>query len=156
MSRPINLLIYNSPLFPAHWSLWLPSAADPNIGKRIHVTGDSAFGFETVFERNYNLAATRRRYQIVPLAQVLEHHVANDEGDSGPSSDNTARDYVEQVALSVPAPGPSLVSASSSGPRQRVAIQNCQTWLRELVVKLVEKGVMDQSAVEAIDKAPKN
>ncbi|KAF2123947.1 hypothetical protein P153DRAFT_327702 [Dothidotthia symphoricarpi CBS 119687] len=156
MPRAIYLVVFKSPLFPAHWGLWIPSAADPNIGKRIHASGDAATGFQIFFERNYDLVATRRRYQVLPLAQVLDQHVVDVEGDGSQWSDTTAHDYIEQVALSVPAPARSLISASSQGPKQRVAIQNCQTWLREFVAALVQKGLMDQSALQILDGAPKN
>jgi hypothetical protein len=113
MPRAIHLVVYNSPLFPAHWGLWIPSAADPKVGKFIHATGDAAKGFEISFERNYNISVTRRRHQILPIAQVLDQHVLDVVGDGSRSSDQTAHDYIEQVALSVPAPARSLTSASS-------------------------------------------
>ncbi|PSN68872.1 hypothetical protein BS50DRAFT_572057 [Corynespora cassiicola Philippines] len=60
MTRPIHILVYSSPLFPAHWSLCIPHVDDPDIGTRIHVSGDAAPGYETAFERNYNLSTTSR------------------------------------------------------------------------------------------------
>ncbi|PVI04890.1 hypothetical protein DM02DRAFT_725567 [Periconia macrospinosa] len=156
MPRNIHLLVYNSPIFPAHWALWIPSTAKPDVGKIINAEGDAANGFEIAFERNFDLAASGRRHQVILLGQVLDEHVVDVEGDGSQSTDTTARDYMEQVALSVPAPGPSLISVSSQGPRQRVAIQNCQTWLREFVAALVQKGAMDQSALQILDGAPKN
>ncbi|CAA9966148.1 hypothetical protein PTNB73_08930 [Pyrenophora teres f. teres] len=113
-------------------------------------------GFEIAFERNYNLAADSRQYQLVELGQILEDHVVDSDPSNGPSTDQKPLDYLEQLISSVPAPGPSLVSAASRGQRQRVEIQNCQTWLRAGVALLVQNGVMDQSALQAVDDAPKN
>ncbi|KAF2258102.1 hypothetical protein CC78DRAFT_479708 [Lojkania enalia] len=156
MPRTVYLVVYNSPLFPAHWGLWIPHIDNPNIGKLIHASGDAANGFIISFERNYNLGSTSRRHQILPVDQVLDHHVVDVKGDGSRSRDQTAHDYLEEVALSIPAPGRSLVSAATQGPRQRVVIQNCQTWLRAVVAALVQRGVMSQASLQVIDNAPKN
>ncbi|KAF1943670.1 hypothetical protein EJ02DRAFT_433041 [Clathrospora elynae] len=156
MTRTVYLVIYNSPLFPAHWGLWIPSLNDPTVGKLLHAEGDAANGFEIVFKRNYALDATSRPHQSLPLAEVSDHHVVDVKGDGSRGSDSTAHDNLEQVLLSVPAPGASLVSSSSQGPRKRVQIQNCQTWLRAGVAALVQNGIMDQSALQTIDSAARN
>ncbi|MCJ1254761.1 hypothetical protein MMC24_002577 [Lignoscripta atroalba] len=111
--RNVYILVFNSPLFPAHWCFWIPHADNTDVGKRIHASGDASNGFTIVFERNYDLRNTERRHQVVPLAQVLDHYVVDVKGNGSPSTDNTAYDYLEQVALSVPAPAGSLVSAST-------------------------------------------
>lgn len=72
MPRTIILLLYLSSLFPAHWSLCIPSADNPDIVKIIHTDGDAATGFEVVFKRNYNITVTQRNYQVLPLDQVLD------------------------------------------------------------------------------------
>jgi hypothetical protein len=113
MPRTVYLVIYNSPLFPAHWGLWIPSADKTGLGKFLHTPGDAANGFETVFERNYDLSATTRSHQVMELAQVLDRYVVDVKGDGSRAQDQIAHDYLEQVVLSVPAPGPSLVSATS-------------------------------------------
>lgn len=113
MPRTVYLIIYNSPVFPAHWGLWIPSLNDSGTGKFIEAEGDSANGFRIVFQRNHVVDATRRRYQSLPLAHVSDHHVVDVEGDGSLKSDSTAHDNLEQVLLSVPAPGASLVSSSS-------------------------------------------
>ncbi|KAF2752611.1 hypothetical protein EJ05DRAFT_505899 [Pseudovirgaria hyperparasitica] len=157
MSRTVHLIVYNSPLFPAHWGLWVPQKdGDQNIGKLIHATGDARNGFEVAFKRNYDLGATSRSYQLLPLAQVADQHVVDVKGDGRTGTDTTVHDYLEQVALSIPAPGRSLRSATSQGSRQRVDIQNCQTWLRVVVTALVQNGVMAERALQVVDNAPRN
>jgi hypothetical protein len=37
-----------------------------------------------------------------------------------------------------------------------VNIENCQTWPREVVVGLVEKGLLNEEAVDILDGSPKN
>lgn len=114
MPRAIYLIVYNSRLFPAHWALWIPSLSEPDIGKRIHAEGDALTGFQIYFERNYDISTTARAHQAIPLAQVLDHYVVDVTGDGTCSRDQTAHDRIEQVALGIPPPGASLVSATSS------------------------------------------
>ncbi|KAF2827132.1 hypothetical protein CC86DRAFT_466857 [Ophiobolus disseminans] len=157
MPRTVHLIVYNSPLFPAHWGLWIPQEdGDQNIGKLIHATGDARTGFQVAFKRNYDLGTTSRSYQLLPLAQVADQHVVDVKGDGSKGTDTIAHDYLEQVALSIPAPGRSLRSATSQGSRQRVDIQNCQTWLRAVVAALVQNGVIAEGALQVVDNAPKN
>jgi len=113
MTRDIHLIFYPSPLFPAHWGLWIPSVGNPQIGKMVHVVGDVATGFEHQFKRNYSLITTTRRYDLVLLAKVDDKHVVDVPGNGEGSSDKNPADDIERKALTVPAPGKSLISASS-------------------------------------------
>lgn len=124
MTRIVYLVVYNSRLFPAHWSLWIPSLNNPSIGKRLHTEGDAANGFEIIFERNYVLDATSRQHQSLPLAEIADRHLIDVDGDGSPSSDSIAHDNLEQVLLSVPAPGASLISNSSQVRAQPFCSQN--------------------------------
>ncbi|KAM5361433.1 hypothetical protein ACJZ2D_013123 [Fusarium nematophilum] len=159
MARTLYLVMYNSRLFPAHWALWVPSREIPDVGKRIHAEGDVATGFTVTFERNYDIGSTGRQHQILPLAEVDESHLADVPGARSTESklmgNIKAHDTVEEVALRVPAPGPSLRSASSA-PRSRVEIRNCQTWIYDLVDQLVREGIVDESALKRVKEAPKN
>lgn len=113
MSRTVYLVIFNSPLFPAHWALWIPLTDNQSVGKLLHATGDAAAGFQVAFERNYDLGATTRRHQVLPLAQVSDQYVVDIKGDGSRSQDQIAYDYLEQVTLRIPPPTRSLVSATS-------------------------------------------
>ena len=42
------------------------------------------------------------------------------------------------------------------GPRHRVEIRNCQTWMREVVGVLVGEGMLGSEALDVVDEAPKN
>ncbi|KAF2801836.1 uncharacterized protein BDZ99DRAFT_469349 [Mytilinidion resinicola] len=152
MPQTISLLIFNSPIFPAHWALWLPHPANSNTGKLINAVGDAATGFEIIIEREYDLRNITQRYQLVALDEVSD---VKEDGRN--SKDSTAYDCIEKVALSVPAPKKSLVSATiAEGSRHRVEIQNCQTWLRQVVAALVQADVVDEAALQIVDGAPKN
>lgn len=114
MPRNLFLIVYKSPLFPAYWSIWIPSVANRNIGKRIHVTGDVHSGFEHEFVRNYDLRSDTRTHFVILIGEVEDKYVADDDMDlrDGGERDKSPRDRIEEVALEIPAPGPSMNSAS--------------------------------------------
>ncbi|KAF2848116.1 hypothetical protein T440DRAFT_177286 [Plenodomus tracheiphilus IPT5] len=118
MSRPLTLLIYNSPLFPAHWALWLPSLSNPNIGKLPNAVGSASQGFEVVIEREHDVSGITQRYQIVPLGLVSEDCVCDGDaegGGGGAGSRDKGVCDVERVALGVCAPGVSLRGDGDEG-----------------------------------------
>ncbi|KAM7219905.1 hypothetical protein V8F06_004760 [Rhypophila decipiens] len=118
MARSVYLLIYNSPLFPAHWAIWIPSEAKSTTGKLIHARGDARSGFDVTVDRNYDISQTGRKHEIIPLARVDDSNVVDSPSDAprtretGSAGTFSPQDKVEQIALRVPAPGPSLRTAS--------------------------------------------
>ncbi|KDQ60267.1 hypothetical protein JAAARDRAFT_601244 [Jaapia argillacea MUCL 33604] len=179
MPRSVYLLVYHSPLFPAHWGLFIPypvsllhpsTATVPDdegspsqktaIGKVIHVHGDSFNGFAHQFKRNYEHDTTQRAHSLVWLCEVGDEWVGDGEDEKGDERelklDVEPVDEIERRALSVPAPGPSLKHAGNLGGGKKVEIKNCQTWLRDFVQVLVEEGIFPSSALAALDAAPKN
>jgi hypothetical protein len=118
MSRKIYLISYDSPLFPAHWALWIPSASNPSLGKIIHVTGDAAQGFELQFKRNYDISITQRKHHIIPIGSVDNSHIVDGPGGRTVTDDvPTEGDTLEETAAKIPAPAKSLVSALGGGVR---------------------------------------
>ncbi|KAF3391177.1 hypothetical protein DPV78_010916 [Talaromyces pinophilus] len=162
MPRNIFLIIYKSPLFPAHWSLWIPSVANPNIGKRIHVTGDVKSGFEHEFVRNYDLRSETRTHVVILMGEVEDKYVADDDEDLRREEwveerDKSPRDQMEEVAIKIPAPGPSMNPASrDAAPTKRARMRNCQHWLADFVTELVRRNILPASADSAVQGAPKN
>jgi hypothetical protein len=90
---------------------------------------------------------------LVLLANIEDRHIVDVPGDGSQSSDKTVADDIEQQALAIPAPTKSLNSpADGVGvwflalytllivwglvQKKKVHIQNCQTWLRQLVEDL--------------------
>lgn len=102
-SRPVYLVIYHSPLFTARWSLWIPSENDSDLGKIIHVHGSVAEGFEPELERNYRLSEDSRTNSIRLLSTVSGSSIVDPEDET-----YYPLDVVEEIALRVEAPGPSL------------------------------------------------
>jgi hypothetical protein len=116
---PIYLTVYNSPMFAAHWSIWISDYdANPQkttaMGKRIHVHGDSRVGFDHEFVRNFNMDLEERPRTDILLGWTdTANLAARTDGDTY-STDKEARDIIEEWALSIPAPGPSLRDSSFS------------------------------------------
>ena len=144
-STTLYMLIPPSPLFAAHWSLFLPDILpyDPrtrrheesNLGTRIHVTGDRLKGFQLEIVRQYNFRKDRgvafnRRFSVGIVPREYLHRVDSleeddaakqqtckkkDEDEGGGFVDNTPMNAFEQVCVDIEAPGPSLKSVSASG-----------------------------------------
>ncbi|KAG8679437.1 hypothetical protein FRC11_003739, partial [Ceratobasidium sp. 423] len=76
-TRKVYLISYDSPFFPAHWIMFIPSASDPVIGTGIHVTGDAAGGFEHEFKRNYDHKESKRTHAVIPLGDVASGYIAD-------------------------------------------------------------------------------
>lgn len=111
-TRPIYLLVFPSFLFPAHWSLFVPTLADPSAGKRIHVTGDVANGFRHEFGRGYTLGESMQQYKLLLIAEVKQGFVVDDVPEG--IDEGGAIDPMEGLALTIPAPTKSLVVAQVS------------------------------------------
>jgi hypothetical protein len=118
-----------SPLFPAHWSLWIPyDSRESTIGTRIHVTGDALNGFKHEFDRRHDPATDDRRPRLIELGLIDSSHISpvGPVSNSEESHDHViprAYNELEQLALKIPAPGPSLRSSASNAvccrPRER-------------------------------------
>lgn len=116
MSRPVYLVVYHSRLFAAHWSLWIPKYENETVkdlGTIIQVEGDPSGGFHHEFKRNYNVSLTRQTTSVILLGWVDRRNIIDPPGNVA-SIDSTATDVIEDWAVSVQAPGPSLRSASAS------------------------------------------
>ncbi|KAF2789067.1 hypothetical protein K505DRAFT_285057 [Melanomma pulvis-pyrius CBS 109.77] len=137
MSSLLKLVVYHSPLFAAHWALFLPTHTNSKIGKRIHADGSPASGFEVLFESEYDIRECTQSYEVIELGVVEDADL-------------------ERIARSVNAPGKSLISVSGTGPRRRIEVKNCQTWLTEVVRRMVDSGVIQNEALRHIEDAPKN
>ncbi|EPS95541.1 hypothetical protein FOMPIDRAFT_1132184 [Fomitopsis schrenkii] len=155
--RPIQLLVYNSRLFNAHWSIFVPRTDNPHLGSRLHATGSVVGGFTLEFVRNYNVLSDNRPLQRIDLAVVPADCIKDTEGDEEiVESDARPIDRLEQVIVTVPAPGPSMRSATASRKNQqaRVAMRDCQWWVKQAVAALIAAGVCSSEAQSVADKAP--
>lgn len=113
MSRPIYLIVYHSRPFPAHWAIWIPHKNEPSpegMGKVIQVEGNPSEGFSHEFKRNYDSSQDSRLHSVILLGTIDGSNILDSDthANGKGTTDVTAIDEVEKVALSVPAPRPSL------------------------------------------------
>ena len=173
-TKDIFLVIYSSRLFPSHWGVFVPSSEGSDAGILINVIGDPSVGFEHEFKRDYGAEDTRRVSKTLLLGKVASEHVM-DRKEAEQRTENVPKNTLEDIALSIPPPSKSLRRGGSSVSFQatlspvtqeyrdqaalqvgvKVEIKNCQSWLRDYVVVLVEKKVLEASALEVVDGAPK-
>ncbi|KAL3471729.1 hypothetical protein BJX99DRAFT_262950 [Aspergillus californicus] len=146
--RTIHLAIFSNGARPAHVAIFIPTGNTGPKGKVIHVTGNTAVGFFLEFKRNYDFSTEERRYKTIPLDEVEDRYIVEVVGNGEPSSDTTARDQLEAIALIVPPPGRSPKPFDPSA-------RNCQDWMRDYVDKLVEEGIVGDAARLVVESAPK-
>ncbi len=101
-----------SRLFPAHWCIWVPNSpgledGQPASGTIIQAQGDPLNGFWHEFVRDHVLSEDERRPWFRSLGVVK---IKEKSGVEGPTEkiETTARNNLEQIALLIPAPSPSL------------------------------------------------
>lgn len=177
------MVVPPSPLFAAHWSIFLPDRHDPNdrhnmepmTGRRVHVAGDRLNGFGLEIIRGYDASKHRsvgsRRYPIGAIAtSVLKDQLTNgtaamdadskDDDEGGGYIDNKPQDDFEMVCVEVEAPGPSLNNVSKAGAGNvsrggRQQPRDCQWWIAQVVTELTERNMLKSlSLLEISHKTP--
>ena len=65
---------------------------------------------------------------------------------------------LEEVLMSVPAPGPSLRRpfGTTKFEKTRVDAKDCQWWTKESVRELLKQGIVGAYVVEMVEKLPKH
>ncbi|KAK2800952.1 hypothetical protein FQN50_007927 [Emmonsiellopsis sp. PD_5] len=148
MPRKIHLAVFSNGQRPAHFAVFIPTGDTGQVGKLVHVTGNTAAGFFLEFKRNYDFGQTERRHQIIELAQVIDRHIADTVGNGNGAIDTIARDRLESVATTIQPPGRSPNPFDPSAP-------NCQDWLQSYIEQLARDGYVPTSAVSIVQNAPK-
>lgn len=69
--------------------------------------------FTYMFVRNYDIIVSRRRRLVIALGDITNNIVVDVLRTSACYQDQTAIDRLEEIALIVPAPGPTLTPSSS-------------------------------------------
>ena len=120
---PIKLIVYHSRLFKAHWAILVPFGENDSMTTKIQVTGSLASGFHHEFQRGYVPETTGRTHTIYTLGVVTEDAVKSIV-DKPVDVNNTsiATNRLEQVALTILAPGPSLRSAGKTDVRRELVM----------------------------------
>ncbi|PWY69634.1 hypothetical protein BO94DRAFT_421845, partial [Aspergillus sclerotioniger CBS 115572] len=156
----LELHIFNGHPFKDHWAYWIPSPSDPNIGVKIHATGDMRNGFIFEIKRSHNLRTspdipTKR----IPLQWLDERYI----DEKAIFNDGVEKiDYrpvcgFEEMLYGVEVPGKTLNSVADGGEemgkgraRRRVVQRDCQTWIVESADRLVREGVVGREGAEFV------
>jgi hypothetical protein len=111
----VELLITNGSPFKDHWAYFVRSHADPDIGVKIHATGNVRTGFEFEIKRSENLQTT----DDVPSTRVPLQWVNEMYFDENPmlnngkyKVDNSPVCLFEESVYKIKAPGKSLNTVS--------------------------------------------
>ncbi|GJE86816.1 hypothetical protein PsYK624_028990 [Phanerochaete sordida] len=153
-TRPLKLIVTHSRLFRAHWALFVPHAGSETVGTKIHVTGTLAEGFAHEFQRDFDLESDAKGCGIFLLGSVDDGVVADLRGEPvSAQGTSSASNRLEEIALDVPAPGPSLRSSSSTDFKP-IEVRDCQSWMAQFIAALVAEGAVAHSVAEALAKVP--
>lgn len=93
----------NTPFQRAHFSIFVPSATNPDRGTKIHAVGAPMAGYVLEFKRNYNPSLDPHD-RTFPIGQVASSDIV-DSPDAAPSIDSTPRGKIELAAAQIPTPG---------------------------------------------------
>lgn len=116
----LHLIVHHRTPFNGHWSLFVPTQHDGNIGARYEAVGDVRNGFEHEVTREWNMKEDSRTKSVLLLGEVSIVGEGSAEAlDGANATENEgvveARDTFEAVVLGVPAPGPGMRSSGESG-----------------------------------------
>ncbi|KGO50398.1 hypothetical protein PEX1_016530 [Penicillium expansum] len=147
----VELLICNGSPFKDHWAYFVRSHADPDIGVKIHATGNVRTGFEFEIKRSENLQtsddipSTRVPLQWVDANYFDEKAMLND-GEY--KIDNAPVCRFERSTYEIKAPGKSLNTISEGAkPRMKVIHRDCQTWIVESADQLHRDNILNNEVV---------
>ena len=87
----------------AHFAIFIPSAADPQIGTVINVVGAPMIGYLLEFKRNYVPASDQQHHTATPIGQINSENLV-DSSNGQESVDSTPIGNVEIVAARVTPP----------------------------------------------------
>lgn len=159
----------------------LDIANSSHKGTKIDATGDVRAGFQIEIDRDDKGPADDRRPKRIVLGRIEERYLA--ESEQSVHEDKTLpRTMFEKEALKIPAPGPSLNSSSEAARRDenvcglrsfglrhahtkchvqgrplrrtRIAEQDCQYWLKQVVQHMCSIGIIEKEALDIVNTAP--
>ncbi|KAL6247879.1 hypothetical protein RBB50_005227 [Rhinocladiella similis] len=132
MAKKIHLLKFRQATNQrAHFAIYIHEGEFPGTGILVHVVGAPMAGFQLEIKLNYNLDNTQQRYTHHLLGQVSASTAAT----------------IKQLASNVRPPG---ISQNFMAPVDGVNNKRCQEWTKEYVQLLVQRHLLDQTALEII------
>ncbi|ODA77341.1 hypothetical protein RJ55_06969 [Drechmeria coniospora] len=127
----VELLVFNGHPFKDHWSYWVRSHRDHDIGVLINATGDVRSGFQFEIKRNYNVKeSSRAPMERIPLQWIDSKYFDEKATFSNgvPKEDCVPVCAFEVSVHRIKVPGKTLNSVDDAARRgKRIAQRNCQT-----------------------------
>ncbi|KAJ5211182.1 hypothetical protein N7491_011002 [Penicillium cf. griseofulvum] len=162
----VELLIWNGSPFKDHWAYFVRSHADPDIGLKIHATGNVRSGFEFEIKRSENLRTTDDVPSKRVLLQLVDEMYFDEKAmlNNGKYKvDNSPVCRFEDSVYIIKAPGKSLNTVSDGVSLQCSCIANpaptipnhvekviqrdCQTWIVESADQLRHDNIFSEEVV---------
>ncbi|KAJ5815990.1 hypothetical protein N7447_008223 [Penicillium robsamsonii] len=144
----VELLVWNGSPFKDHWAYYVRSHADPDIGVKIHATGNVRSGFEFEIKRSENLQTTDDIPSTrVPLQWVDEGYFDEKAmlNDGEYKVDNLPVCRFEKSVYEIQVPGKSLNTVSDGPkPSRKVIQRDCQTWVVESADQLCRDNIFSE------------
>ncbi|TQS31687.1 hypothetical protein Golomagni_08025, partial [Golovinomyces magnicellulatus] len=104
-SRTLHLIIYRQAANQrAHFAIFVPSAADPESGTKIHVVGAPMVGYRLEFKRHYFPTRTNQHHEMISIGQIDSSNIVDDTTYIS-RTDETPTDKLEEAAAQIKPPG---------------------------------------------------
>ncbi|KFY32545.1 hypothetical protein V493_00096 [Pseudogymnoascus sp. VKM F-4281 (FW-2241)] len=146
-TRTLQLISYRySSKQRAHFAIFVPSSANPDLGTLIHVVGAPMAGYMLEFKRNYSPTMTQEPHEMYPIGEVFAANII-ESTSNGRSRDNKPRDKLEREAAQV---APPRISENFRAPVNDTTNRRCQEWTIDFVRRLVDSGVIAQTAFDIV------
>ncbi|KAM4066121.1 hypothetical protein HRG_000269 [Hirsutella rhossiliensis] len=164
----VDLLIFSGSPFKDHWTYWVRSHANPDIGVLLHATGDVINGFVFEIKRRHDFRRTHNRPTTrIPLQWVNAKHFDEEAMFDRQRNDSIPVCAFEAGVYKVAAPGKSLndvndkaretftrrvlllkcpmliseVPTAQDKSSKKITQRNSQTWIIESARQLAEEGI---------------
>ncbi|KAJ3567944.1 hypothetical protein NPX13_g6593 [Xylaria arbuscula] len=147
----VELLIFNGFPFKDHWAYWMSSRGNPNVGTKVHATGDVRNGFKLEAQRSLDFDLESYR----PTTRIPLQWVDGEYFDEKAMFNNGILKFddrpvcaFEASAYKVEAPAKSLNAASDSDSSgKKITQRDCQTWIVESADQLARDGIFSSEVV---------
>ncbi|EGX88141.1 hypothetical protein CCM_09277 [Cordyceps militaris CM01] len=142
----LELLTANGYPFKDHWSYFLGSRGNADVGVVVHATGDVAHGFRLEAKRAFDLGgpgnAPNKRTPLQWLdARHFDEQAMLNHGVLAFDAEPVGA--WEESVHKVRAPGKTLNTVGEEGaPGKKVTQKNCQSWIVESAEQLVADGML--------------
>ncbi|KAJ5794014.1 hypothetical protein N7457_000613 [Penicillium paradoxum] len=148
----LELLTWNGSPFKDHWAYFVRSNTDPDIGVKIHATGDVRNGFEFEIKRSENLQqtddipSTRTPLQWID-AEYFDPKAMLNNGKY--KIDDVPVCHFERSVYKIKAPGKGLnIVGDEIKLGKKVILRDCQTWILESANQLLCDKILSQEVVD--------